>query len=205
MKKMMLAVAALIFGAAILTAQTSEVKTATSSLIEDGAIDSLAFGTEDNDGLTFVQFNGSAGYINFGWGKWLADSFWLSIYDSWYNNNGSLSNGVNLNKTYGTKDGINVDYTDTRKQNTVGYDNWHLDNTFALGLGFGDFATQLKWRANWYQYQTPGTITDGNNIFAGSTNTVNDERCRCRRPWRHCFLSPAQEYKLWLGQYYRCQ
>ena len=177
MKKMMLAVAALIFGAAILTAQTSEVKTATSSLIEDGAIDSLAFGTEDNDGLTFVQFNGGANYINFGWGKWLADSFWLSLYDSLYNNNGSLSNGVNLNKTYGTKDGINVDYTDTRKQNTVGNSNWNLDNTFALGLGFGDFATQINWRANWYQSQRAGTITNGDNIFSStdSVQTISDE------------------------------
>lgn len=177
MKKMMLAVAALIFGAAILTAQTSEVKNATSSLIEDGAIDSLAFGTEDNDGLTFVQFNDGASFVNFGWGKWISDSFWLSVYDSWYNNNGSLSNGVNLNKTYGTKDGINVDYTDTRKQNTVGNDRWNLDNTFALGLGFGDFATQIKWRADWYQYQRAGTITNEDNIFSisDSVQTISDE------------------------------
>lgn len=173
MKKMMLAVAALIFGAAILTAQTSEVKEATSSLIEDGAIDSLAFGTEENDGLTFVQFNDGANYVNFGWGKWISDSFWLSVYDSWYNNNGSLSNVVYLNKTYGTKDGINVDYTDTRKQNRVGGENWNLDNTFALGLGFGDFATQIKWRADWYQYQRAGTITNGDNIF-GNTDSVQD-------------------------------
>ena len=172
---MMLAVAALIFGAAILTAQTSEVKTATSRLIEDGAIDSLAFGTEDNDGLTFVQFNGDANYVNFGWGKWISDSFWLSVYDSWYNNSGSLFNGVYLNKTYGTKDGINVDYTDTRKQNTVGNSYWNLDNTFALGLGFGDFATQIKWNADWYQSQAPGTINNGDNIFNSSTTTVNDE------------------------------
>ncbi len=175
MKKMMLAVAALIFGAAILTAQTSEVKTATSSLIEDGAIDSLAFGTEDNDGLTFVQFNGDASSIDFGWGKWLADSFWLSIYDSWYNNNGSLSNRASVYKNYGTKDGINIDYTDAHKWNDVGTNNWNLDNTFALGLGFGDFATQIKWRADWYQYQRPGIIDNGDNIFNGSTTTVNDE------------------------------
>ncbi len=177
MKKMMLAVAALIFGAAILTAQTSEVKRAASDLIEDGAIDSLAFGTEDNDGLTFVQFNDGAAFINFGWGKWLGDSFWLSIYDSLYNNNGSLSNGVNLNKTYGTKDGINVDYTDTRKQDTVGYNTWNLDNTFGLGLGFGNFGTQILWRANWYQSQRPSSIDNGNNIFNSQdvTQTVSDE------------------------------
>jgi hypothetical protein len=177
MKKMMLAVAALIFGAAILTAQTSEVKTATSSLIEDGAIDSLAFGTEDNDGLTFVQFNDGAGYINFGWGKWLADSFWLSIYDSWWNNNGSLSNGAYVNKSYGTKDGINIDYTDAHKWNDVGTDAWNLDNTFALGLGFGNFGTQIKWRADWYERQCAGTINGNDNIFgtADSVQTVSDE------------------------------
>ena len=175
MKKMMLAVAALIFGAAILTAQTSEVKTATSSLIEDGAIDSLAFGTEDNDGLTFVQFNGVADYINFGWGKWLADSFWLSIYDSWYNNNGSLSNDANVYKNYGTKDGINIDYTDAHKWNTVGWSNWALKNIFGLGLGFGNFGTQIVWNAEWTQSQTPSSIGNGENIFNYSTDRVSDE------------------------------
>ena len=130
MKKFMVAVAALLCGAAMLFAQTSEVKTTTSGLIEDGVIDNLDFGTDIDDGLTFVQFNGSASYINFGWGKWLADSFWLSIYDSYFNNNGKLSDKASVDKQYGTKDGINVDFTDTDKTLSVGNGNWNFNNTF---------------------------------------------------------------------------
>lgn len=175
MKKIMVAVAALLCGAAMLFAQTSEVKTTTSSLIEDGAIDNLDFGTDIDDGLTFVQFNGSASYINFGWGKWLADSFWLSIYDSYFNNNGKLSDKASVDKTYGTKDGINVDFTDTDKTLSVGNGNWNFNNTFGLGLGFGNFGTQLVWRADWYERQGATIIDNGWNVTAGTTTNTSVE------------------------------
>ena len=176
MKKLMVAVAALLCSAAMLFAQTSEVKTATSDLIEDGAIDSLAFGIEDNEGLTFVQFNGGADYINFGTGKWLGDSFWLSVYDSW-SKYGSLYNNANVRKTYGTKDDINIDYTDTHKWNNVS-NTLYLNNTFGLGLGFGSFGTQLVWTANWDQSRVASKITSSDNIFNASyadAGTISDE------------------------------
>ncbi|MBO4629442.1 MAG: hypothetical protein J5687_05765 [Treponema sp.] len=175
MKKIMVAVAALLCGAAMLFAQTSEVKTTTSGLIEDGAIDNLDFGTDIDDGLTFVQFNGDASYINFGWGKWLADSFWLSIYDSYFNNNGKLSDKASVDKTYGTKDGINVDFTDTDKTLSVGNGNWNFNNTFGLGLGFGNFGTQLVWRADWYERQGATIIDNGWNVTAGTTTNTSVE------------------------------
>ncbi len=163
MKKKMVAVVALLFGAAILTAQTSEVKTATVNLIEDGAIDSLAFGTEDYESVSFVEFNNDASYLNFGFGKWLADSFWLSVYDS-LNTNGSLFNTGYVDKTYGTKDGINIDYTDNHKWNYVS-NKLNFNNTLGLGFGFGSFGTQLVWTANWGQSRVASSIDDGNDIF----------------------------------------
>ena len=174
MKKIMVAVAALLCSAAMLFAQTSVVKTTTSDLIEDGAIDSLAFGTEDNDGLAFVQFNGGS-RVNFGWGKWLADSFWLSIYDSLYNNNNSLSNQKAVDKSYATKDGINIDYTDQTNTYSVGGSRWNLDNIFALGLGFGNFGTQIVWRADWDLGQQATQIGNGNNVTNGTTTTTSTE------------------------------
>ena len=175
MKKIMVAVAALLCSAAMLFAQTSVVKTTTSELIEDGAIDSLAFGTEDNDGLAFVQFNNSASRVNFGWGKWLADSFWLSIYDSLYNNNNRLSNEKAVDKSYATKDGINIDYTDQTNTYSVGGSRWNLDNIFALGLGFGNFGTQFVWRADWYLGQQATQIGNGDNVTNGTTTTTSTE------------------------------
>lgn len=175
MKKIMVAVAALLCGAAMLFAQTSEVKTTTSSLIEDGAIDNLDFGTDIDDGLTFVQFNGNASNINFGWGKWLADSFWLSIYDSYFNNNGKLSDKASVDKTYGTKDGINVDFTDTDKTISVGNSNWNFSNKLGLGLGFGNFGTQLVWWADWYERQEASKIDNGWSVTNGTTTDTSIE------------------------------
>ena len=145
--KKMLTVGALLLSAALLFGQTSEVAHVTSGLIEDNAIDQLDFGTEDGKGLTFIQFENGASAINFGYGKWLSDSFWLSFYDEWYNS-GSRTDQANVTKTYGTKDGINIDYTDTTKTYTVGTSDWDIDNTFAVGLGFGNFGMQLFWDAD---------------------------------------------------------
>lgn len=175
MKKFMVAIAALLCGAAMLFAQTSEVKLATSGLIEDGAIDSLDFGTDIDGGLTFIQFNGSAENVNFGWGKWLGDSFWLSVYDSWYNNDASLTNQAVIAKTYGTRDGINIDYTDELKRQNVGKDQWNIRNNFALGLGFGSFGTQLYWNTNWTEYQGATAISAWDASTGGLVTGISSE------------------------------
>ena len=171
--KKMLTVGALLLSAALLFGQTSEVAHVTSGLIEDNAIDQLDFGTEDGKGLTFVQFIDSASTINFGWGNWISDSFWLSFYDEW-NNTGRLSDRANVTKTYGTKDGINIDYTDTTKTYEVG-GPWNIDNTLAVGLGFGNFGMQISWDADWAISQTPGSIGTGSNIFSGESTTTSSE------------------------------
>lgn len=158
MKKIMVAVAALLCGAAMLFAQTSEVKNATSGLIEDGAIDSLDFGTEDADGIVFVQYNPNS--VRAGWGKYLADSFWFSIYDNYYlNGSSSVTNSVQ--KTYGTEDNINVDYIDKHNWQNLSGNTLNLQNTLGIGFDIVDtFGMQILWTANWSDYQSAdGTTT----------------------------------------------
>ena len=162
MKKFMVVLAALVFGTAMLFAQTSEVKNTTFDLIEDGAIDSLAFGIEEKEGLSYIQFNEGAAAIDFGWGKWLSDSFWLSIYEN-YNKNAALSNGKSVSKTYGVKDGINIDYIDNNiNDNKSG--NFSLYNTLGLGLGFGNFGTQIVWNTNTTINNSGLYVDNGENI-----------------------------------------
>ena len=82
LKKKLVTIVAAVFCVALVTAQQSGVNKVTTGLIEDGAIDSLKFGTEDGSGVIFGQYDNSA--ITLGWGNSLSDTLWLSVFDSWY-------------------------------------------------------------------------------------------------------------------------
>lgn len=57
LKKKLVTIVAAAFCVALVTAQQSGVNKVTTGLIEDGAIDSFKFGTEDGSGVIFGQYN----------------------------------------------------------------------------------------------------------------------------------------------------
>lgn len=154
-KKKLLTLACAVFCAAIVTAQTpvSRVNAATAGLIEDGVIDSLDFGNEEGKGVIFGQYQSENGKIELGWGNSLSDTLWLSVYDG-YTMNGDETETESLQKKYGQKDGINIDYVDETRNISSGANDWHFGNTLAVGAGINNtFGVQAVWGASYYNYK----------------------------------------------------
>lgn len=179
-KKKLLTLACAVFCAAIVTAQTpkSRVNAATAGLIEDGVIDSLAFGNEEGNGVIFGQYTSNNGLIELGWGNALSDTLWLSVYDG-YEMNGTETETETLTKKYGQKDGINIDYVDETRTNASGAANsWSFNNALAVGVGINNtFGVQAVWDANWTNRKDVAhsfSATTGN--FDGNTlGTIKSE------------------------------
>lgn len=156
-------------------AQTSRVKTATAGLIEDGVIDNLDFGfDEDEEGKGIVFFGTNATSVDAGWGQYMADSLWLSVYDR-YNFYGSRTNTDSVSKTYGSADGVDVDYTDPTKTSTVDTSSKYFYNKLAVGIALNkSMGFQPYWTANWTKYNAIPTITSGAAV-TGTTTTESTE------------------------------
>jgi len=177
-KKKLLTLACAVFCAAIVTAQTpkSEVSEATYGLVEDGAIDSLAFGNEDGNGIVFGKYDNNDGKVELGWGNALSDTLWLSFYDG-FTIYGNTRESESVTKVYGVNDGVNVDYVDERPRvqkadNSagVGTSMW-FNNVFAAGVAINNtFGVQAVWDANWSNWNKAATITAGNSIMSAGDN-----------------------------------
>ena len=181
-KKKLLTLAAIAFCAAIVTAQTptSEVNEATFGLVGDGAIDSLAFGNEDGNGVVFGKYDSNLNKVELGWGNALSDTLWLSFYDGFVMF-GNTRETESVTKEYGVSDGVNIDYVDERPRekkadntNPYGYgDSLWFANTFAAGFAINDtFGLQAVWDAEWSSWNKAAKITAGDSILsAGNTGT----------------------------------
>ncbi len=177
-KKKLLTLACAVFCAAIVTAQTpkSEVSEATYGLVEDGAIDSLAFGNEDGNGIVFGKYDNNDGKVELGWGNALSDTLWLSFYDG-FTIYGNTRESESVTKVYGVNDGVNVDYVDERPRvqkadNSagVGTSMW-FNNVFAAGVAINNtFGVQAVWDANWSNWNKAAEITAGNSIMSAGDN-----------------------------------
>ncbi len=174
MKKRILAFAAATFCAAFVSAQTSEVNKATAGLIGDDMIDNLAFGTEKGEGgIVFAQFDDPYNF-KAGFGNWFSDSLWISVYDSW-NNSGRLSDSASVTKTYGTTDGVNIDYIDEEKTLSDGTSSSIFNNTLGVGLNFGVFGAQILWDADWTFYDGAYSVNATQGDWGTGTYTTSYE------------------------------
>ncbi|MBR4629527.1 MAG: hypothetical protein IKO57_03655 [Treponema sp.] len=170
MKKCVTTLFALAATAGIVSAlPDSKVNVGTAGLISDDAIDSLNFGLEDKKGIVFTATN--ATNVEAGWGQYLSDALWLSVYDG-YNFNGSSSEKESITHSYGTTDDVNVDYIDTARTLTVGSGSKNFYNTLAFGIALNkSIGFQPYWTASWNTYQTPSTFTAG-SALGGTTTTT---------------------------------
>jgi len=177
-KKKLLTLACAVFCAAIVTAQTpvSRVNAATAGLIEDGVIDSLAFGNEEGKGVIFGQYSSANDKIELGWGNSLSDTLWLSVYDG-YTMNGDETETETLTKKYGQKDGINIDYVDETRSNASGANNWYFNNSLAVGVGINNtFGVQAVWGADWTNHKDVAhEFSDTTGEFGTTTTSIKSE------------------------------
>ncbi len=173
MKKCVTTLFALAATAGIVSAlPDSKVNVGTAGLISDGAIDSLNFGLEDKKGIVFTATD--ATNVEAGWGQYLSDAFWLSVYDG-YNFSGSSSETESVSHSYGTTDGVNVDYIDTARTLTVGTGSKNFYNTLAFGIALNkSIGFQPYWTASWNTYQTPSTFTAGSALAGVGVTTITD-------------------------------
>lgn len=175
LKKKLVTIVAAAFCVAFVTAQQSGVNKVTTGLIGDGAIDSFKFGTEDGSGVIFGQYNNDNKEVVLGWGNLLSDTLWLSVYDAWKFKNANATETATAINNAKADDGINVDYTTTRRKVEGASSNW-IVNTLGIGAGINNtLGFQLEWKADYKVYKNPftgavlnwgtGAITsaDGNN------------------------------------------
>lgn len=179
LKKKLVTIVAAAFCVALVTAQQSGVNKVTTDLIEDGAIDSLKFGTEDGSGVIFGQYDNSGTQddkkISLGWGNSLSDTLWLSVFDSWYFKNVNAKTTLSATNDGTADDGINVDYTATERSvneaNVSGFKN-------DLGVGVGINNTlgfQLVWAANYDIYKNAPTINGTSGITTSTSGDIKSE------------------------------
>lgn len=155
LKKKLVTIVAAAFCVALVTAQSSAVNKVTTGLIEDGAIDSFDFGTEDGSGVIFGQYNNEDKQVVLGWGNLLSDTLWLSVYDAW-NFKGAQATEIStaINNAH-ADDGINVDSTTTTRNVNGSYYNW-IANKLGIGAGINNtLGFQLVWDANYLVYKKP--------------------------------------------------
>lgn len=173
LKKKLVTIVAAAFCVALVTAQSSAVNNVTTGLIEDGAIDSFKFGTEDGSGVIFGQYNNAGKSVVLGWGNSLSDTLWLSLYDAW--------NFVKLDKDATetstaindatADDDINVDFTKTTRKVEGKNSNWII-NTLGIGAGINNtLGFQLEWVANYRVHKNPAT---GDTLNWGTSAITED-------------------------------
>lgn len=184
LKKKLVTIVAAAFCVAFVTAQSSGVNKVTTGLIEDGAIDSFKFGTEDGSGVIFGQYNNDNKEVVLGWGNLLSDTLWLSLYDAW--NFVKLDQDATETSTAindaTADDGINVDYTTTTRK--VKGSNYNcIANTLGIGAGINNtLGFQLEWGATYYVCKAPAAGADtpnwGENAISwdwGSERLIKEE------------------------------
>lgn len=155
LKKKLVTIVAAAFCVALVTAQQSGVKKVTTGLIEDGAIDSLKFGTEDGSGVIFGQYNNADKEVVLGWGNSLSDTLWLSVYDAWKFKTASAKDTATAVNDATADDGINVDYTATTRK-VEGENSTHIVNDLGIGTGINNtLGFQLVWEADYLVYKNP--------------------------------------------------
>lgn len=112
-KVLLLAAAGVLMaGGAFSEAPSSNTKTVTGGLIEDGLVDSFDTGVEGKDTLFFGSYGMSDGTIRAGYGKRFNPKLWISLYDGWYMNAGTQTEETSKKDSV-SLDGVNTDYTDS--------------------------------------------------------------------------------------------
>ena len=155
--KMFVTIVAAAFCVALVTAQSSAVNKVTTGLIEDGAIDSFKFGTEDGSGVIFGQYNNASQQVVLGWGNSLSDTLWLSVYDAWNFVDASATETATAINNAQPDDGINVDYTTTTRK-VEGRNANKISNLLGIGAGINNkLGFQLEWVANYRVHKNPAT------------------------------------------------
>lgn len=173
LKKKLVTIVAAAFCVAFVTAQSSAVNKVTTGLIEDGAIDSFKFGTEDGSGVIFGQYNNASQQVVLGWGNSLSDTLWLSVYDAWNFvelKKGATETATAINTAH-ADDGINVDYTTTTRK-VEGRNANKIFNLLGIGAGINNtLGFQLEWVANYRVYKNPAT---GDTLNWGTSAITED-------------------------------
>lgn len=191
LKKKLVTIVAAAFCVALVTAQQSGVNKVTTGLIEDGAIDSLKFGTEDGSGVIFGQYDNADSKITLGWGNSLSDTLWLSVFDSWYFKNSDEATTAKAKNTEQADDGINVDTTITERE-IDGANKTAIKNDLGVGLGINDtLGFQLVWGADYTIYKNPANITgtaaigqaNGNETLIKSEVNTPDAGTNTKKEW----------------------
>lgn len=172
LKKKLVTIVAAAFCVALVTAQSSAVNNVTTGLIEDGAIDSFDFGTEDGSGVIFGQYNNAGKSVVLGWGNSLSDTLWLSLYDAWNFvelDQDATETSTAINNAH-ADDGINVDYTTTTRK-VAGQNANVISNLLGIGAGINN---TLGFQLVWGGYYTvnkypaaPATPNWGTNPISG--------------------------------------
>ena len=155
LKKKLVTIVAAAFCVALVTAQSSAVNNVTTGLIEDGAIDSFKFGTEDGSGVIFGQYNNADKQVVLGWGNLLSDILWLSVYDAWNFKDAAATETATAKNESTADDGINVDSTKTTRK-VEGRSYNQIFNTLGIGAGINNtLGFQLVWDADYKVYKKP--------------------------------------------------
>ncbi|MBO4404575.1 MAG: hypothetical protein J5780_04515 [Treponema sp.] len=169
MKKTGVLLTALIAGAFIASeagAQTpsSNTKTVTGGLIEDGLVDSIDTGVKGKNVLFFGGYDKDSNLIQAGAGKRAGKRLWFSLYDGWYMNASTENTESVTNDAY-AEDGVNIDYTDhsssseirgsSRVKNNLAFSSyiddkiggtfyWNIDSTKYNGYSLTDPTAELS-------------------------------------------------------------
>ena len=130
-KVLLLAVAgAIMAGGAFSESPSSNTKTVTGGLIEDGLVDSFDTGVEGKNILFFGSYGMNDGTIRAGYGKRFSPKLWLSLYDGWYMNAGTQTEETSTKDSV-SSDGVNTDYTDSSSSAQVS-GNSRIKNNLAF-------------------------------------------------------------------------
>lgn len=173
LKKKLVTIVAAAFCVALVTAQSSAVNKVTTGLIEDGAIDSFKFGTEDGSGVIFGQYNNADKQVVLGWGNLLSDTLWLSVYDAWNFKKADATETATAKNESTADDGINVDYTKTTRKVEGSSYNW-IANTLGIGAGINNtLGFQLVWDADYKVSKNPAAKVEINDPGTGE-NTKSE-------------------------------
>ena len=177
LKKKLVTIVAAAFCVALVTAQSSAVNSAvnkvTTDLIEDGAIDSFKFGTEDGSGVIFGQYNNADKQVVLGWGNLLSDTLWLSVYDAWNFKEAAATETATAKNESTADDDINVDFTKTTRK-VEGMNSNCIVNTLGIGAGINNtLGFQLVWDADYEVIKNPLTKKEINDPGTGN-NTKNE-------------------------------
>lgn len=198
LKKKLVTIVAAAFCVALVTAQSSAVNNVTTGLIEDGAIDSFKFGTEDGSGVIFGQYNNAGKSVVLGWGNSLSDTLWLSLYDAWNFvelDQDATETSTAINNAH-ADDGINVDSTTTTRK-VAGQNANVISNLLGIGAGINNtLGFQLVWEANYSVCKNPAAGADtpnwGENAISwdwGSERLIKEEvndpdnGCNTKKEW----------------------